>query len=87
MKVGYYVFNTDWKQSLARYFEIEKAPIAPISKLMIIPFTITNPRYGLYNMQIQLYNFQKETKDGKLIFSFPAGYTYTGTIKVQLYAR
>ncbi len=84
MGVGYFVFNAKWETSYSRYFEIEKKPIP---KLICIPFMTNSPMMNIANLQIQLYKFEKETKNGKLIFKFPDGYTYTGTLKVQLYAR
>lgn len=84
MTVGYYLFNSKWDNYYYEYCEIEKLPKP---KITVIPLSTLNPKYNNINSSIMLNNVGKETGTGKLIFSFPTGYNYTGTIKVQLYAR
>lgn len=84
MPVGYYLFNLKWDNYYYEYFEIEKLPKP---KITITSFSTVNPTYNRTESSIMLGSVGKETGTGKLIFSFPEGYNYTGTIKVQLYAR
>lgn len=83
-EIGYYMFNTQWNVFMRSYVEIEKKPI---SKLSILPFSSTELKYGVNNLKAQVNYMTEERGTGKLTFYFPDNYKYTGTIKVQLYAR
>lgn len=84
MYPGYFLFNTKWDANYNRYFEIEKSPKA---KMVCTPFTSYDMSYNTNQLSIQLDYIGTETGTGKLVFEFPSDYKYTGTIKVQLYAR
>lgn len=84
MYLGYYLFATKWDTNYSKYFEIEKSPKA---KLVLTPFTALNMSLNINTLSIQLDRIGTETGTGKLVFEFPSDYKYTGTIKVQLYAR
>lgn len=84
MDIGYYMFNAQWNSLMKSYVEIEKKPIP---KLSILPFSTTELKYAVNNLKAQVNYMIEETGDGKLVFKFVDGYKYTGTIKVQLYAR
>lgn len=84
MDIGYYMFNAQWNTLMRSYVEIEKKPIP---KLSILPFSTTDLKYGVNNLKAQVNYMTEESGTGKLTFYFPDRYEYTGTIKVQLYAR
>ena len=84
MYPGYFLFNTKWDAHYNRYIEIEKSPKA---KLICSPFTSNSMAYNVSALSVQLNYIGTETGTGKLTFGFPSDYKYTGTIKVQLYAR
>lgn len=84
MDIGYYMFNTQWNTLMKSYVEIEKKPIP---KLSILPFSTTELKYGVNNLKAQVNYITDERGTGKLTFYFPDNNKYTGTIKVQLYAR
>ena len=84
MEIGYYMFNTQWNTLMRSYVEIEKKPIP---KLSILPFSTTELKYGVNNLKAQVNYMTEESETGKLTFKFLTDYKYTGTIKVQLYAR
>ena len=85
MSLFYYQFNTKWDTKVYKYFELEKKPKprSIISATSSVSLTSSSLMASLmYNE-----NIGAETGTGKLTFKFPNNYTYTGTIKVQLYAR
>lgn len=84
MNVGYFLFNTKWDYYSYSYIELEKKPIP---KIVFVPFVSVNLKFNSVSRKLLLNNIGAEKGSGKLTFSFPAGYTYTGTVKVQLYAR
>lgn len=84
MAVGYYLFNSKWDYLLYGYIEIEKNPTP---KILYAPFSSLNLKYNVTSRKLLLNNIGTETGDRKLVFKFPTDYKYTGTIKVQLYAR
>lgn len=84
MSVGYYLFNTKWDANYNKYFEIEKLPKPRIFTSMT---SSVNVKFNTQNALIMYDNLGAETGNGKLLFNFPNNYKYTGTIKVELYAR
>ena len=84
MAVGYYLLNTKWDNNFCKYYEIEKLPKPRI--LTSVTSSI-NVKINAHNALIMYDNLGTEPGDGKLCFNFPIEYKYTGTIKVQLYAR
>ena len=84
MNIGYFLFQTKWDVNYSGYFEIEKYPI---TKLVFTSLVTNSMFYNQTQLKIQLDCVGTETGTGKLVFEFPSGYKYTGTIKVQLYAR
>lgn len=84
MEIGYYMFNAQWNTLMRSYVEIEKKPIP---KLSILPLSTTELKYSVNNLKAQVNYMTEEKGTGKLVFKFPTDYKYTGTIKVQLYAR
>ena len=84
MTVGYYLFNTKWDNNFNKYFEIEKLPKPRILTSMT---SSVNIKFNTQSALLMYDNLGTETGDGELLFYFPAEYKYTGTIKVQLYAR
>lgn len=84
MGVGYFSFNAKFDNYLYGYFEVEKIPK---KKLTQIPMNIVSPAFNKTTPSIMLECIGTETGTGKLTFSFPSNYKYTGTFKAQLYAR
>lgn len=84
MSVGYYLFNTKWDANYNKYFEFEKLPKP---RIITSATSSINVKYNAQNALIMYNNLGAETGDGKILFKFPTDYKYTGTIKVELYAR
>ena len=84
MSVGYYLFNTKWDADYNKYFEFEKLPKP---RILTSVTSSVNVKFNTQNALFMYDNLGAETGDGKILFKFPTDYKYTGTIKVQLYAR
>lgn len=84
MSVGYYLFNTKWDANYNKYFEFEKLPKPRILTSVTSSVSV---KFNTQNALFMYDNLGAETGDGKILFKFPTDYKYTGTIKVQLYAR
>lgn len=84
MNLGYYLLNTKWNSWFNKYYEVEKKPKPRILTTLTSTFSLA---YNGQQTAIMIDQLGNETGSGKLTFSFPKDYTYTGTIKVQLYAR
>jgi hypothetical protein len=84
MSVGYYIFNTKWDANYNKYFEFEKLPKP---RILTSVTSSVNVKFNTNNALFMYDNLGAETGDGKILFKFPTNYKYTGTIKVQLYAR
>ena len=84
MAVGYYLFNTKQDYNFNKYYEIEKLPKPRILTSVTSSVSV---KFNTQNALLMYDNLGTETGDGKLLFGFPTKYKYTGTIKVQLYAR
>ena len=84
MSVGYYLFNTKWDLDYNKYFEFEKLPKP---RILTSVTSNVNVKYNTQNALFMYDNLGAETGDRKILFKFPTDYKYTGTIKVQLYAR
>lgn len=84
MSVGYYLFNTKWDLDYNKYFEFEKLPKP---RILTSVTSSVNVKYNTQNALFMYDNLGAETGDRKILFKFPTDYKYTGTIKVQLYAR
>lgn len=84
MSVGYYLLNTKWDADYNKYFEFEKLPKP---RILTSVTSSVNVKFNTQNALFMYDNLGAETGDGKILFKFPTDYKYTGTIKVQLYAR
>lgn len=84
MAVGYYLFNTKWDANYNKYFEFEKLPKP---RILTSTTSSVNVKFNTQNVLVMYDNLGAETGDGKMLFKFLTDYKYTGTIKVQLYAR
>jgi hypothetical protein len=84
MAVGYYLFNTKWDANYIKYFEFEKLPKP---RILTSTTSSVNVSFNAQNVLVMYNNLGAETGNGKILFNFPTNYKYTGTIKVQLYAR
>lgn len=84
MYVGYYLFASKFDTYIYEYCEIEKLPMPKITFISLSTVSVT---YNRMPALIMLNSIGTETGNGKLTFYFSDNHKYTGTIKVQLYAR
>ena len=84
MSVGYYMFSTKWDANYNKYYEIEKLPKP---RILTSATSSVAVKFNTQNALFMYDNLGAETGNGKILFKFPTDYKYTGTIKVQLYAR